>query len=173
MSVGYRVGQFWRGLVGGALSAEATAEIAACLSPAELRLFQRQRPADQRHAYRVMRTLVVSGERRPALLAAALLHDVGKSRCGLPIWGRVAIVLAEKFAPALADAWGEGQPTGWRRPFVVRAQHADWGADMAAAAGSPPLLVGLIRSHQSVPPAGDNSAEASLLRRLQWADNLS
>jgi len=67
-------------------------------------------------------------------------------------------------------------PHGWRRPFVVKAQHAAWGAEMAANAGSDPLTVWLIEHHQDVLAPLKASEEVGteaerLLRQLQWADD--
>jgi hypothetical protein len=111
-----------------------------------------------------------AGHDDPDLLAAALLHDIGKTRYRMPIWVRSLLVLAEAFVPGRVARWGEGEAKGWRRPFVVRARHAEWGAEMAKAAGSRPLTVALIGRHdKGVGTAG--GYEDELLGRLQWADD--
>src|SRR5690606_35944608 len=66
------------------VSAEDRALVAAILPPGLLTLFERQRAGDQAHAVRVCRALIEQGYREPALLQAALLHDVGKI-VGLPL----------------------------------------------------------------------------------------
>ena len=62
-------------------------------------LFARMSPNDRRHALAVVYTLRQAGHHNPALVQAALLHDVGKS-AGQPLIHRVLIVLLEAFWPA-------------------------------------------------------------------------
>lgn len=154
------------------LTGRAWSEVASLLSPAEQALFRRYSANDQRHAYRVLCTVREQGEDDPALLSAALLHDIGKCEGGLNILERSLVVLLSALAPARTAAWGAGVPAGWQRPFVVKARHAEWGARLAAAAGSDADVVALIRHHQDNLDATD--APAALLpalRRLQWADD--
>ncbi|MDT8305767.1 MAG: hypothetical protein RRC07_07505, partial [Anaerolineae bacterium] len=77
----------------------------------------------------------------------------------------------EVFFPAKAAQWGNGDARGWRRPFVIRQQHAAWSAEMAADAGSSRRAVSLIRYHQDKHPVHLDDELSGLLRRLQWADN--
>ena len=72
----------------------------------------------------------------PDLLAAALLHDVGKIKYYPGLWERVFTVLVEYGAPSLAQRMAQGSAKGLRRGFVVRRFHADWGADLARKAGA-------------------------------------
>ncbi len=171
MSVAYRLGQFWRILRARPLPDAALAEITAVLTPPEAALFSRFSLSDQQHSYAVFRTLQLAGHTQPELQTAALLHDVGKTRAPLSVWERSLIVLAQKVAPGKTAVWGQGAAQGWRRPFVVKAQHPDWGAEMAQEAGSQPLVVALIRRHQDKLLATAVSSEDNLLRLLQWADD--
>lgn len=170
MGLIYRLRQLRDNVAAGPLSAEARAEVAANLSPAEQALFFCFNHADQWHSVRVLRMLRKAGYNHPDLLAAALLHDVGKTRHPLSPWDRTAIVVAEKLVPARAETWGHGAVEGWRRPFVVRACHPAWGAQMAAAAGARPGVVELIARHQDR-PAVIISETDRLLACLQWADD--
>lgn len=159
----YRARQFWRALFPPRRAVDESL-LRAHLSPAQLHLFRQMHPSEQVHAFAVFWRLYEGGKRDPDLLTAALLHDVGKSLAPLALWERVLIVLAKHLFPQRWLAWGEGQPRGWRRPFVVARQHPAWGADLAAAAGTTPRACDLIRRHQEDHPADD------LLRLLQEAD---
>ena len=173
MNVMYRLRQFWQLVTARPLPPAAWQEIGAILTPQELALFRRHLPADRQHAYRVLCALTAAGCEHPALLAAALLHDVGKTRCRPRIWERVLGTVIERLVPGRIERWGTGEARGWRRPFVIRAQHAAWGAQMAAAAGSSPLTVTLIRRHQDKSAASGSGETAALLRCLQAADDQS
>jgi hypothetical protein len=166
----YRLRQLRHNLVAGPLPAAAHDEIAGLLTGPERDLFARYSPADQWHALRVLHMLRDAGYNHPDLLAAALLHDVGKTRYPLSVWDRVVIVVGQGLLGRRTERWGDGEPRGWRRPFVVRAQHPAWGAGMAAAAGTRPGVVALIRRHQEKPVSGTGDQEI-LLRQLQWADD--
>lgn len=169
----YRLRQLWQLVTARPLPPTAWREIEAVLSPRESALFRRHAPADRQHAYRVLCTLRAAGHDHPALLAAALLHDVGKTRHRPRAWERVLGTVAERLFPGRIDQWGAGEARGWRRPFVIRAQHAAWGADMAAAAGSSPITVALIRRHQEKEAEPEEEETAALLRWLQTADDQS
>ena len=147
------------------------AEVATILSAPELALFDRFSLNDQWHSYRVMKMLQAAGHTQPALLVAALLHDVGKTKLSLSIWQRSLIVLVSLLLPRQTAVWGQGEAVGWKRPFVVKAQHPAWSAEMAAAAGSLSQAVALMRRHQDPIAPHDTSEEAALLRLLQWADD--
>lgn len=171
MDLRYRLRQFRELLIARPLGANQWEEIEAILSVEEVFLFRRFSPADRQHSYRVMATLRRAGHQERALLAAALLHDVGKTCQPLRLWERIAGALAELLAPGLVARWGRGSARGWQRPFVIRAQHGQWGAEMAAAANSNPTAVALIRHHQDKPPATGNGELDTMLRHLQWADD--
>jgi hypothetical protein len=155
------------------LPAAAQAEIEVILRQSELELFNRFPFSDQWHSYRVLKTVQAAGQTHPDLLAAALLHDVGKIRASLSIWARSLVVLSEALFPSQAAKWGNGPAQGWRSPFVVKARHPEWGAALAHESGSRPLTVTLIRRHQDKLPTKDVTVTDQLLRVLQWADNLN
>ncbi|MEZ0397207.1 MAG: HD domain-containing protein [Anaerolineales bacterium] len=161
----YRSRQFWLALTA-PRSGPASAQIAPYLSPAQQLLFRRLQPAEQAHAFLVLQRLRQGGQQDPDLMTAALLHDVGKVLSPLSLFDRVLIVLGRRFLPRLARRWEAGEPRGLRRPFVVAARHAEWGAALAAEAGASARAVDLIRRHQEALPAGD-----SLLAALQAADD--
>jgi hypothetical protein len=142
------------------------------LTPPLLALFQRLAPSEQAHALGVLRMIQAGGPAQPALLQAALLHDIGKCLHPLQPWERALIVLARALLPGRARAWGcSGPARGWRRPFVVAEQHPGWGAELVARAGGEPLLVALVGRHQQALDGAPASLEEALLRRLQQADD--
>jgi hypothetical protein len=171
MNARYRVWQFWQALRAKPLTTAARAEVTAVLSEAEVALFSQFSASEQRHSYRVFGQLQEAGQTDPALLKAALLHDVGKVKYPLRLWDRVLVVLGYNFVPLAAAQWAEGKAEGWQRPFVVKARHPQWGAEMAQAAGSNPLTISLIRRHQDKLDVEPIVAEDRLLQQLQWADD--
>lgn len=170
MRLRYRLEQLARNLRSRP-NADHLAQAAEVLSPGQLLLFRSMKPADQAHSLRVLRALQAQGESNPNLLAAALLHDVGKSRYPLRVWERALIVLGQTFLPAHAERWGRAEAKGWRRPFVIAAQHPDWGAAMVAEVGAADELIRLIAAHQDEPNSAVNGDFSRRLRLLQAADN--
>ncbi len=167
----YRIWQFWQILWARPLSENTLADVRHILTASEFALFQRFDCNDQQHSVRVLQMLQDAGHVHPDLWVAALLHDVGKTKVRISIWQRSFIVLSYALSSERIARWGVGEAVGWKRPFVVKAQHPAWGAEMAEAAGATPLAVALIRRHQDV--LGDTavSEEDQLLRALQWADD--
>jgi len=134
-------------------------------------LFSRLHPSEQAHSVRVLRYLLDQGESHPDLLAAALLHDIGKVCHPIRLWERIVIVLAKQVAPAGVAYWGSGEPKGWKRPFVISCRHAEWGAKLVSQTSVSPLLIDLIREHQLGPPGqGQNDLKERLLAALYEAD---
>jgi len=181
----YRTRQFWQALELRNLGLSRTKGLAdleqarTVLSAPLFAIFNRLQPSEQAHSLRVLQALQAQGENQPDLLAAALLHDVGKIRMPLRLWERVLIVLVH---PA-----EQTNQSGWRRSFakfiislkitnkalLVAENHAAWGAEMAASAGASPLTVSLIRRHQEKlsPPNTLISLEDQLLWKLQTVDD--
>ncbi|MBU0511191.1 MAG: HD domain-containing protein [Chloroflexi bacterium] len=168
----YRVRQFWIALGATRLNTSDLEPARAMLTTKQMALFTRLQASEQIHGLRVLQMLRAQGESHPDLMAAALLHDVGKCRLPLRLWERVLIVLGRRFFPERVKRWGNGTPRGWRRPFVVAEWHPRWGAEMAREAGTSPLVVYLIREHQTdLPAEALDSLEGHLLSLLQKADN--
>jgi hypothetical protein len=161
--LGYRARQFFAALRA-QVSAEERALVAATLTPSEQLLFAQMPTYDQRHCLDVYYTVVEASHRDPLLLRAAIIHDCGKvDDDGRPMllgWYVLATVL--KRMPALYLAAAKGGP-GLLRPIRVYAEHAWRGARMAAAAGSPPELVAILRHYHDPAPTG-------MAAILQWAD---
>jgi hypothetical protein len=170
----YRLTQFWQLITAVSLSPTALEEITAVLTPAEFDLYQRYSRTDQQHTYQVLTLLRQAGHTHPALLTAALLHDIGKTHVPINVIERSLAVLAYKLLPRQTAVWGQGEATGWKRPFVVKMQHPQWSAALAQAAGSDPLAVWLMAQHQeTLPPPQQRDERWQLLAQLQWADDQS
>ncbi len=148
----YRLGQVRQQLGPVApLSVEEQMEVARLLPVRARELFNTMSAADQRHALRVCRGLQERGCMDAEMLAAALLHDVGKAEGRVPFWTRPAIVTGKRVAPGLLSRLTsypvEEGCKGWRRSLSYAWHHAEVGADLAAAAGLSARTVLLIRTH--------------------------
>jgi len=110
-------------------SDETEAWVAERLLPGEQRLWAQMSNQDRRHSALVGQRFAQLDPAAPrALVAGALLHDVGKIECGLGTFGRVAATVVG--------------PHG--RRFRAYHDHEEIGAAMAEAAGSDPATVELI-----------------------------
>jgi hypothetical protein len=169
-AVCYRVEQFLRALTARhSISRQRVEQATRILTPQARALFARQPPQDQAHALALYDTLCRGGHSSQDLLAAALLHDVGKTSAQLPAWQRGLYVLGEHCVPGLLARAARGQAwSGWR-PLSDYARHAEIGARWAEAAGCSPLTVALIRRHEEQPGPLE-TREDHLLRILQAAD---
>jgi hypothetical protein len=161
----YRSRQFWNALPIPRQRVDIGA-LTPHLSDSQIILFRRLQPSEQAHALRMLERLKDAGHANPDLLAAALLHDVGKVLYPLSLSDRVVVVLGKRFFRKKAKHWSLETLTRFRRPFIVAAHHPAWGADLAQQAGASPRTVDLIRRHQDPPAADDH-----LLIALQAADD--
>ncbi len=147
------------------LSAEEYLQVTQWLPASALPLFQTMSAADQRHSLRVCQGLLARGCVDKDLLAAALLHDVGKAQGRVPFWTRPAIVLGKVFAPRLLKRWivypyrGKTIPA-WRRSLSNAWWHAEIGAELSAACGLSEKAVLYIRTHHQ---PGGPAAELHLV----------
>jgi hypothetical protein len=126
--------------------------VRSTLADGELRLWDRMSRADRRHAVGVARRVqrALGHEATPPVLAAALLHDVGKLDAGLGTYGRVVATLASSVAGRdAAHDWSRAR--GFTRRVGLYVRHPELGADMLALAGSDPLTVTWAREHH-LPP---------------------
>lgn len=126
------------------------------LRDGERDLWQRMPRADRKHAAGVAREVArrLGGDATRAVLAAALLHDVGKTETGLGTLARVAATLVGR---RRAERWhGRG---GVRGRFARYARHDAVGAELLARAGADELTVAWAREHHrderhwTVPPS--------------------
>lgn len=146
---------------------------AALLGHSERRLWARMAPADQRHAiwvaHRVEGMLPPGGrDSSKAVLAAALLHDVGKVESGLGTPGRViATVLGSFGGGRLAARWQSSG--GWRGRLGRYWLHASIGAGLLSDAGSDPLVVRWASEHHLPPERWELPAATAVV--LKSADD--
>lgn len=125
----------------------------AQLTPAEWRVYLGMDPRDREHACRVARHLRREHPSAPPeLLAAALLHDCGKSVRPYRLTERVLVGLVPNRLSRLL-------PLG---PLYVRAHHPELGAELLTRLGARPRVAQLVARHHH--PRAD--AEAALLHRF-------
>ncbi len=144
------------------------------LTPELFALFMTMRRSDRQHHVRVLKYLLAQNSEDTALHYAALLHDVGKTRVSISIFHRILAVLGKRFFPRRFEQWGQGEPTGWRKAFVVSVQHPAWGAEFFDAHADNKQASDLIRYHQdSVATTPLTDTQKELLQQLQIADDAS
>jgi HD domain-containing protein len=105
-------------------------------------LWSRMSRADRRHAIAVARRThdeLAADATRP-VLAAALLHDVGKVESGFGPWRRAVVTAAALVA-------GHDRASRWPGRTGAYLRHDVLGAKLLAEAGSDPLTVTWAREH--------------------------
>ena len=142
-------------------SAEDGAWAESWLDEAEVRLWRKMAVGDQRHALDVARTTdegldaaltaaaAMGDDRRRAAMAAALLHDVGKTAAGLGVYGRSVATLCGLLAGEMAEAWQAKQ--GFTRKVGLYLRYGEIGADQLRLAGSHPWVVAWSTEHHLGP----------------------
>jgi hypothetical protein len=122
--------------------------VQSVLSPAEYALWQRMSGPDRRHSAHVARDVQRTiGESAPTeVLAAALLHDVGKIHCRLRTFGRVVATLTIKTA-GRDEVASWTQVGGLHRRIALYQNHPAIGGDELELAGSDPLTIAWTREH--------------------------
>ncbi len=165
-SIAYRLGQVRQQLGFVAPLTEEDCEEAARVLPssAALSLFCTMSSADQQHALRVCRGLQVHGCTNEDMLAAALLHDVGKAQGRVPFWTRPAIVLGKKLAPQFLSRLVL-YPNGMEHLQPVGAGEV-WRGEGTLA--SPPSKVGVMPCARPATPGAHPAATIP-----KWRQSLS
>lgn len=144
--------------------------VRAQLLDGEHRLWRRMSGPDRRHAVgvarRVERALGIEATR--PVLAAALLHDVGKTESGLSTYGRVIATLSAKAAgPDMATTWRRQR--GFARRVGLYLHHDRLGGDLLELAGSDPFTSQWARQHHW--PASEWTVDPQLAAALKAADD--
>jgi hypothetical protein len=164
------VRRFFGSLLPGGPSAREQAWVDEHLLPAERALFARMPGPDRRHAAGVAREVERSlgHEATRPVLAAALLHDVGKIESGLRTYGRVVATLSAAVAGHdTAHTWRRQR--GFARRVGLYLLHPDVGGDLLELAGSDPLTVAWAREHHR--PESEWTIPRHLADALKAADD--
>lgn len=133
MTLGHLAKRFFGSLWPGGPTAAGERFAESVLEPAELTLWRRMSAPDRRHSVAVARRVEGPSE----MLAAALLHDVGKIEAGLGTFGRVA-----------ATVVGPGRARGRMATYL---RHDVIGAGLLRDAGARSLVVTWAGEHH-LPP---------------------
>lgn len=143
------------------------------LSPCEYDAFRSMARSEQLHSLHVLERVLSTDPAAPkALLAAALLHDVGKSRYRLSVWQKTLAVIIEAIAPRLSRRLGDDESLGFARaPFIVRRHHAQWGGEILRSCGSDEDVIWLVERHQEYDERHSDRRISALLSKLQSADS--
>ena len=118
------------------------------MRPGERDLWDLMSNQDRRHAVGVARRVerALGNEASRPILAAALLHDVGKIDAGLGTYGRVLATISGSIAGVpTAAQWTESR--GFTRKVGLYLRHPEIGAERLALAGSDELTVTWTREH--------------------------
>ncbi len=168
--LGHLARRFAGSLLPGGPRASEAAWASEQLLPAERELWARMSGPDRRHAAAVTRRVERSlgHEATRPVLAAALLHDVGKVESGLRTYGRVVATVSGRVAGhAMADAWRKQR--GFPRRVGLYLLHDRIGGDMLELAGSDPLTVAWAREHHR--PVEESTLPRHLAEALKQADD--
>jgi hypothetical protein len=137
MTLGHLARRFFGSLWPAGPNATAQQFVAASLNTGELELWRRMSAADRRHSVAVARRVVAVAGDPPEVVAAALLHDVGKIDSALGTFARVAATIVG--------------PRRARGRMAAYLRHDAIGADLLQAAGARDLVVTWAREHH-LPP---------------------
>lgn len=161
---GHLVARFFGSLRPGGPSQVDEAWAAAHLGDDEIVLWRRMSNADRRHAAGVARRVDSAlGElATEPVLAAALLHDVGKVESGLGTFGRVFATLCAALGGRSRIAAGGGRTARYLRHDAI-------GAELLAVAGSDPLTVTWAAEHHR--PASAWTLPHAVAAALKAADD--
>lgn len=146
------------------------------LSPPLLAAFKQMKRSEQLHSIRVLKAVLQQEAETPHDLAvAALMHDSGKVRYPLSVYGKSIAVLLRMFAPGIYHraCARDPQRAVWARPCIVAEHHPKWSAEILRGAGASERASWLVEHHQEVVAGWMDHPYAALLWRLQRADDMN
>jgi len=149
MSAFHLIKRFFGSLSGKALGSDDETFARANLLPSEVGLWQRMSTPDQRHACAVARRVLnaLGEEATRPVIAAALLHDIGKVDADIGTFLRViATFVGTGSSRQQIDSWATED--GWLGRAGRYLRHNEIGADMLREAGSDPITVAWAREHE-------------------------
>jgi hypothetical protein len=144
--------------------------VESVLSDAEYALWCRQYGPDRRHTAAVGREVErrLGDEATPPVIAAALLHDIGKIDADLGTWGRVVATVSAKVAGRdTARLWIKS--TGFTRRVGLYLHHPEIGADLLEMAQSDPLTIAWAAEHHL--PADEWTIDPDIAQVLHEVDD--
>lgn len=170
----HRARRFMRSLVAAAPSEADSQWVKRYLNEAELRAFARLAPGDRSHSIGVAKKVAANLDRLGSqtgrtdstgtdstgtdspggdsdwVVAAALLHDIGKSVPGLGTYGRVVATLCGAVVgDEMADHWIE--KSGMTRRIGLYLRYPELGVPILELAGSDPRVVAWSAQHHRPP----------------------
>ena len=155
--------RFFASLRPGGVSAEVDRWAEGHLLPGEIALWRQMPSFDRRHAAGVAAEVERRlGEPSRAVLAAALLHDVGKIASGFGVFPRVLATLWTALRGRERVAEGDGRLARYVR-------HPAIGGDLLVEADADPLTVSWAREHHL--PEREWSVPLEIGRALKAADD--
>lgn len=164
------VSRFFGSLRPGGPSSSERAWVAEVLEPAELELWERMSGPDRRHSAAVARRVerALGHEATDEVLAAALLHDVGKVQSRLRTYGRVVATLSAAVAGReTAALWVRSR--GFVRRVGLYIEHPSIGGDLIEVAGGRPMVAAWAREHHG--PREEWTIPAHFAEALDHADD--
>lgn len=170
VAIGHLVRRFFGSLRPGGPSRADGDWVVSVLSEPQLQLWRRLSGPDRRHSVQVARDVErrLGGDATPPVLAAALLHDVGKLDAHLRTFGRVVATLTIRLA-GRDDVVEWRRARGLHRRIALYALHPELGADMLEMAGSDALTVAWTREHHL--PREEWTVPAPIADVLDACDN--
>ena len=159
--IGHLAKRFFTSLWPGGPPAADDAWATGYLNDGEAALWRRMPGFDRRHAVGVARRVcaALGDDATRPVVAAALLHDVGKIESGFGVWRRV-----------LATVWiGARGPDAVRGRIAQYAHHSSIGATLLRDAGADPLTVAWADEHHL--PSDRWTGPANLATALKAADD--
>jgi hypothetical protein len=127
-----------------ALSGGELALMRSVLNERERALFIAMEPRDRRHSMDMVQWLQARTDPSHDLLAAALLHDVGKG--SLRVFDRVAFVLLGRLSGRLRHRLGAQEGARFRQALWRLEQHPRLGQELLTGI-SRPRVVALVGAH--------------------------
>lgn len=174
-SAGHLAFRFFSALWPGGPPADGESWAMGMLLPGEQQLWRRMSGPDRRHGLAVARraTKALEGDGAPVpreVVAAALLHDVGKVEARLGTFARVGVTVAAIVAgrQRLVSQGSDRPGEGLRRRAALYLTHDQVGARLLRQAGSHELTAGWAEQHHM--PEQAWTLDARLAHALKAAD---